>query len=346
MKQYRAVIVGSGGRSRSHIRPYAMIDNAEVVACCAPTPTRRDILATEFGITTYADARTMIEREQPDIVHLVTWPDTRVELMTLVADLGVPLCTVEKPIATSVTDWRALKQLAERSTTKFAVSHQMRWQQDLQRCQNAMRSGAIGQPLFLDMSSGMNIAGQGTHTLNYGRSLIGDPRVVQVFGSASGWDRSDPGHPAPATSEAYLTFDNGVRGLWTSGWTSPRAGDPGTVWQHIRVAAYATEGRTLYEEFARWQIVTPDGIEEGDVGGMAGHQERNVAAQAGFHRAMFDWLEDSAKEPGTSLDQSLHEWAVVLALYASAVERRAIDLTTFEPSEDLVDSLVTTLQQP
>lgn len=343
MSNYRAVIVGSGGRSRAHIRAYATIDNAEVVACCAPTPTRRDVLASEFGISAYADARTMIERERPDIVHLVTWPDTRVELMTLVSDLNVPLCTVEKPIATAVKDWRQLQQLNQQSDTRFAVSHQMRWQQDLVRCQQAMRNGALGNPLFLDMSSGMNIAGQGTHTLNYGRSLIGDPRVIQVFGNASGWDWSDPGHPAPKTTEAYLTFDNGVRGLWTSGWTSPRAGDPDTVWQHVRVAAYATLGRTLYEEFARWQIVSPDGIEEGECGGMPGHQQRNLAAQSAFHRSMFDWLE-SGVEPGTSLDQSLHEWSVVLALYASALEHRPIELATFEPSDDLVQILTAMLQ--
>ena len=75
---------------------------------------------------------------------------------------------------------------------------------------------------------------------------------------------------------------------------------------------------------------------------MAGHRHGNIAAQTAFHRAMFWWLEDGI-EPGTSLEQSLHEWQVVLALYASALERRPIELADFEPSDDLVQTLTQTL---
>ncbi len=100
MGGYRAAIVGSGQRSRPHIDAYRLLANAEVVACCAPTPSRRDALAAAFGIKAYADAAEMLRAERPDVVHIVTPPDARVELMTLVSDAGVPLCTVEKPIAT------------------------------------------------------------------------------------------------------------------------------------------------------------------------------------------------------------------------------------------------------
>jgi len=41
--------------------------------------------------------------------------------------------------------------------------------------------------------------------------------------------------------------------------------------------------------------------------------------------------------------QSLHEWAVVLALYASTVERRPVELAWFDPPEDLFDRLATVL---
>jgi predicted dehydrogenase len=336
---YKAAIVGCGHRAPAHIEAYRYIPEAEVVACCAPTSTRREPLAAKYGLRAYADLGEMVRNEKPDIVHLVTWPDTRVALMTAVAELGVPLCTVEKPIATGVADWRALCALEARATTRFAVCHQVRWQPYLVKCQEALRGGALGEVKFVDMSAGMNIAGQGTHTLNYGRSLVGDAAVVQVFGSVHGWDAKDPGHPGPATTEAYLTFENGVRGLWTSGFTSPRCGDPSTTWQHVRVAAYAERGRVLYEEFGRWETVGPQSEERGDYGGMDGWRANNLLAQAGFHRAMLGWLAGSGPDdspPGTSLKQSLHEWAVVLALYQSALERRPIDMADFDPPDDLV----------
>ena len=52
---------------------------------------------------------------------------------------------------------------------------------------------------------------------------------------------------------------------------------------------------------------------------------------------MFDWLEDERRAPGTNLRQSLHEWAVVLALYQSALERRPVELTDFDPPDELVE---------
>ena len=155
-----------------------------------------------------------------------------------------------------------------------------------------------------------------------GRCARGSSRLWD----AHGWDAADPGHPGPATTEAYLTFADGGRGSGRRATLPPRCGDPQTTWQHVRVAAYADTGRVLYEEFGKWEIVGPDGKGRGDFGGMDTWRANNLLAQAGFHRAMFDWLEDERRAPGTNLRQSLHEWAVVLALYqrhAGAASRRA-----------------------
>ncbi|MHC4788503.1 MAG: Gfo/Idh/MocA family protein [Planctomycetota bacterium] len=231
MPKYRATVVGCGGRSRPHIRAYEHIEGAEVVACCAPSPTRREPLAEEHGIRAYADASEMMRAEEPDMVHLITWPDTRVELMTAVAEMGVPLCTVEKPIATGAADWRRLCELEAKTSTRFAVCHQLRWQPHLAKCQRALRSGDLGEVKFLDLSAGMNIAGQGTHILDYGMSLNGDSPIVRVFGSVSGCSEIESSHPAPDSSVAYLTSENGVRALWNTGPTAPKCGglSPGDV---------------------------------------------------------------------------------------------------------------------
>lgn len=339
LKQYKAAIIGCGSRASAHIEAYNSLENAEIIACCAPTGKHRDPLAQQYGLRPYSDAAEMIRAEKPDMVHIITWPDTRLELMSLVSEMGVPLCTVEKPVASGVEDWRALQKLEATSNTKFAVCHQVRWQPLLMKCQQAILSGELGEIKFLDISAGMNISGQGTHTLNYGRSLLGNAKVTQVFGNVYGWDAEDVGHPAPEMTEAFLTFENGVRGMWTSGNISPRCGDPATTWQHVRVAAYAHQGRVNFEEFGKWEIVSPDGIQSGDYGGMEQWRKNNTIAQSAFHNAMFDWLEDDAKEPGTSLRESLHEWAVVLALYQSALEGRPIEMAQFAPPTDLVEQI-------
>ena len=339
MRHYRAATIGCGRRAPEHIEAYDLIENAEVVACCDPNGTRRDPLARKYGLAPYADPADMIRQEQPDIVHILTWPDVRVELMTLVAECRVPLCATEKPVATAVADWRALSALEAGSNTRFAVCHQFRWEPRLTRCRQALTSGALGEVLVVDMSARMNIAGQGTHTLDYGMSLNNDVPVVEVFGSVYGWDATDPGHPAPEATVAQLRFENGVRGIWTSGPAAPAIGADDRVWAHKRAAAYAERGRVNWEQFGRWEIVGPDGVEEGDCGDEEQVGRNHLRAQAEFHRAMLTWFEDESAVPGTNLAQSLHEWAVVLALYQSSLERRPIDLRTFDPPADLVERI-------
>ena len=127
MAECRAAIVGCGGRSGDHIRAYEEIPEASIVACCDIDARRRDAVSEQFGLRSYGDAGAVIRSESPDVVHLITPPATRVELMSVVAELGVPACTVKKPIATGVADWRTLCELGRASHTRFAVCHQLRW---------------------------------------------------------------------------------------------------------------------------------------------------------------------------------------------------------------------------
>jgi len=144
MATYKAVVVGCGGRAPAHIEAYLTIDNAELTACCAPSPDRREPLAEKYGITPYADLAETLIKEKPDIVHLVTPPHSRVEFMSIVSAHDVPLCTVEKPIALAVDDWRALQELEASSKTKFAICHQFRWPKHLSLCRQAIAGGALG----------------------------------------------------------------------------------------------------------------------------------------------------------------------------------------------------------
>ncbi len=343
MTSYRVAIIGTGSRAVAHANAYSHIDNAVLTACASPTEARREKFAAKYGIRAYADASEMIRIEQPDLVHIVTPPSVRLEPMTIVSELGVPACTVEKPIALEVSDWKQLESLERTSRTKFGVCHQLRWFPSLIRCRDAIASGALGQVLMIDSSAGMDITNQGTHALHYGNFLNGDRQVVEVFGAASGWNQSDPSHPGPENSLGTLAFDNGVRMLWTTGPTAPRAGDPGTVWQHVRIGAFTETGRVLFEEFGRREIVGDGPTLSGDYGGMEGWKQENHTAQIAFHKDMLDWVHDDNAPVGTSLSRSLHEWKAVLALYASVLSRQPIRLDSFDPEEDLVETLRKTL---
>lgn len=342
-KTYKAAVVGCGRRGSAHIGAYRHTERGEVVACCDVVGEKADELAEEFGVRSYHDVGQMIERERPDLIHITTPPTARESLLTAAVANGVPACIVEKPLATGVEDWHNLRKIEKEGKIKIAVCHQFRWHADFVRCQEALKSGDLGDVLFLDISARMNIAAQGTHVLNYGFSLNAESPVVRVFGAAHGADSMSGYHPGPDTTSGYLLYENGVRAFWNTGIISPTSGDPRTDYQHVRLAAFAEKGRILWEEFGNWEIVSPAGVESGTYGGHEGWAESNSKAQAIFHEAMFDWIEDDRSVPGTNLRQSLHEWEVVLALYASAVERRPVELEGFEPPRDLFERLGTAL---
>ena len=335
---YRCAIIGCGGRARMHALAYQHVQRGKLVACCDHHADKRDAFAHDFGLTAYSDAEDMLRREKPDLVHLVTAPSTRVELMSLVDGLGVPACIVEKPIAFEVRDWNALVALAGTTKTRFGVGAQFRYHPDLTRCREAIQSGALGAVQFIDCSAGGTICDQGVHVLDWAMSLIGDSPAAQVFGAASGADNlTHRMHPSPDTTTAQIVFANGARALWNLGQTAPRVVDDPVYYKHCRVAAYAEQGHVLYEEFGRWEIVSPDGVECGHVDDR-GWAEGNHLAQASLTEGMFDWIEDDGQPVGTYLGRALEQWNAILGLYASAVWRRPVDLP-FEPPDDLWEQL-------
>ena len=130
--------------------------------------------------------------------------------------------------------------------------------------------------------------------------------------------------------------------MWNLGHSAPRVLDDDAYYVHLRVAAYAERGHVLFEQFGRWEIVSPDGVESGQAAEMATWTEVDAVSQANFTNAMFDWLDDGENPPGTNLKRTLEQWNVVLGLYASTVYHQPIDIP-FDPPDDLWQRLATTL---
>jgi len=345
MATYRCAIIGCGPRARWHADAYRRITRGELVACCNRGAERREAFSQAYGIPGYADAEEMIRHERPDLVHVVTPPTVRVELLTLIDALGVPACLVEKPVAYQVRDWRALVALEARSETRYGVGAQFRYHPALTRCRQALRSGAMGAVRFVEASAGGTICDQGVHVIDWSMSLMGDPAPVRVLGTVSGAAAFEGKHPSPDIALGEFLFENGVRGLLHLGPTAPVIVDDGTYYKHCRVAAYAERGHVLYEEFGRWEIASPEGTQQGGVRRQEDWVEGNLQAQINLTNAMFDWLEDPDRPVGTHLRRALQQWNAILGLYLSALRREPVSLPC-DPPDDLWETLRQTLSRP
>ena len=257
--------------------------------------------------------------------------------MPMVSELGVPACLVEKPIACGVKDWRLLCELEAQTDTKFGVGKQYRWHPGLISCRQVVQNGELGKIHLLDFSCGMNLSAQGTHIIDWAMSLNGDSPIVRVFGTTSGSGLLDSTYPAPDASSCHVMFENGVYGVWNTGFTSPRVMDDDTVHKHCRVAAYGESGHVLFEEFSGWEIFSKEKVENHRTS-LDEWRENNDLAQARLTEAMFDWIEDDTCPVETNLKLALHQFNAVLGIYASAISHKPIDIP-FDPPTDLDSQL-------
>ena len=367
---YRSVIIGaSGGRARHHALAYRHQRRAKLVAVSARTVDKRDELADAYGVAArYDDYREMLARERPDVVHVNTPPDARLELLEQIAAAGVPSAIIEKPIAIDGPDCAALAGVcAQTSPLKVAVNHQLHYHAPRRRLQRLVADGAIGAVRFIDASTGMNAAYQGTHALQSVFAFAGGAQPAAVFGQASGNGRpaaisSQPLRPRRPAGGDRLRRRPARRAAlrWPA---RPRLTEAPpeareAVWGHKRITVYGERGHVTWTMWS-WETLL-DGRHEG---GEHDYWEHDAPAEsalvrlnAGLDRGSAPSLpryETRTRWAGTrrqpkhrhpvpagsscrirgpkpdhplALAEATAQYAVLLAVYRSATERRPLAL--------------------
>ena len=98
---YKCAIVGVGpNRSREHADAYKHIKSGQLACVSARSADRLQAFGEQFGINSlYKDYREMFAREKPDLVHLNTPPNIRLEVLEAAELAGVSAVIMEKPLA-------------------------------------------------------------------------------------------------------------------------------------------------------------------------------------------------------------------------------------------------------
>ncbi|MBM3475734.1 MAG: Gfo/Idh/MocA family oxidoreductase [Armatimonadetes bacterium] len=333
---FKCAFLGCGPRARGHARAYEFVKRGQKVAICDMNEERLNQFGDEFGVATrYTDLHQMLDTEKPDVLHIVTLPELRVELMTIAADHGVPGVIVEKPIALQGEDWRALRDLDARSKTKYCVNTQLHFHAQNLDLKQTVAEGTIGEVRHIDASARSTPLDQGVHVLELAHSYTGFDDIVSVFGQVADGSELDSRQPSPAMATGMIGFASGVRASLTCGACAPIATDRVEVrYAHKRVAAYGTDGFTHWT-MSGWERRTVDG---GYERGSHDYGAEDDLAQARLTEAMFDWLLDDAQPHPTRLERSLAEFNAILGLYLSALGSRPVDLPC-DPPDGLLDSL-------
>ena len=335
----KSVIIGvSGGRAHGHAEAFAHVKGGVLAAVSARQRDKLDAFGDKFDVTArYTDYREMLEKERPDLVQVSVPPDTRLEIFEAAEAAGVSGILVEKPLAIQAEDFRAIRAFAaSKPKVKIAINHQLQFHPRRQHLQRLVEDGAIGPLRYIDASSGMNLAYQGTHSLQAIGAFNPDAKPVTVFGQAAGADGLQDNikqHYAPDQSLAAINYSNGVPASLRCGDNAPRVEQGRPIHQHKRIAVYGERG---YVHWTMWGWETLiDGVYER---GAHDYPDEDILGQAGATDAMFDWIQDDSALHPLNLDAAISDFNVILALYTSTLTHQVIELP-FEAPDNLVADL-------
>jgi predicted dehydrogenase/kynurenine formamidase len=128
MTKLRVLCIGTGYFAQYHYDAWHRIRDVELVAVCARNKERTARAAERFDIPrAFTDVSLAIDEIQPDIVDIITPPDSHLPLVEMVAKRGLPIIC-QKPLA---PDWPTAKKLVDivqQANVPFMVHENFRFQ--------------------------------------------------------------------------------------------------------------------------------------------------------------------------------------------------------------------------
>ena len=155
----KVALVGCGKMADSHCEEIARVSTGRLVAVCDAEPLMAEQLAVRFGIPShFSDLDAMLSTVRPDVVHIVTPPQSHLALATRVAEAGCHVY-VEKPITLNLADTRSLLDSVRRAGKKMTTGWRVNFDPPALALQEMVAEGAIGDPVHVETYFGYDLSG-------------------------------------------------------------------------------------------------------------------------------------------------------------------------------------------
>lgn len=141
----RIAFAGAGTISAYHLTGWKQTPGVEVVAICDAALEKARARAIEFGVSrAYANFATMLDKEKPDAVDIVTPVETHAPLARIAADRGVHVMC-QKPMAPTLAEAEALvRDVGDR--VRFMVHENFRFRPQYVMAREWLEAGRVGDP--------------------------------------------------------------------------------------------------------------------------------------------------------------------------------------------------------
>lgn len=149
----RIGIIGAGGIANKHAGAWADVEGATVVAVADPDPERLAALAERTGAKAFPSVEELLASVQIDVADICVPTLQHVPVAMACLAKRVPTI-VEKPMARTVADARALVDSYKAAGVPLAPAHVVRFFQDFTALRDLVNSGAVGKPAVVRITRG------------------------------------------------------------------------------------------------------------------------------------------------------------------------------------------------
>lgn len=231
MSELKVGIIGCGGIGAVHVKSWARVEGARIVAACDADPAK----AEATGATAYTDYATMLDAEQLDVVDICTPPNLHPAIAVETLKRGIPtIC--EKPLARTPEEARQITEAAAAGGTLLMTAFCHRFEPAVESVKAMIDAGTLGRILMFRNRFGtkfkgvedrwfanVEVAGGGTlmdtsvHSVDLFRYLVGE-----VSAASAAVATYNPAIQGLEDSAAMvLKAENGAIGVIEASWMTP-----------------------------------------------------------------------------------------------------------------------------
>jgi predicted dehydrogenase len=159
----KSAVIGTGAISKEHLSFLANCDRARLVGVCDLSPVAANYAAQQFQAdAAYTDYREMIDRAKPDVVHILTPPQTHKAIATDCLKAGAHVIC-EKPIAPTYDEFKELWSIAQSCDRHLIEDHNYRFNETIQAIVQLVKDGTLGKVEDVEVRMALNIRDGGRY---------------------------------------------------------------------------------------------------------------------------------------------------------------------------------------
>ena len=143
-KRLRVAAIGTGYFSQFHYEAWMRLD-VDVVGICSLDMDEAVAIAALFeGCRAFNEINVMLDSTKPDLVDIITPPDSHMVLLKTCLDNGVPVIC-QKPFAQSLEQAKAVVALADEARVPIFVHENFRFQPWHMKIKELLDEGIVGE---------------------------------------------------------------------------------------------------------------------------------------------------------------------------------------------------------